>query len=209
MTNFIIYALPRSRTAWCSKFLTYKDHICSHEIAQTMRTPNDYKTYFSQPNYGSAETGASQGWWLIEHSCPGIKTVVIHRPVDEVVQSMMEVDVRGTASYDRNLLQKHMSYGKRLLDQISKRHDVLSISFHDLKKMETCESLFEHCLPYKFDIKWWANLKNKNIQINVKDMLLDYFDHKKEIKEFKMLCKKELISLRRSEPNNPLWKVAR
>lgn len=171
-----------------------------------MRTPEDYKTYFAKPNIGAAETGVAQGWWLIENACPGIKKVVIHRELNEVITSLMEADMAGVAFYDKNSLTKHMEYGKRVLDKIAARRDVLSINFHDLKKMETCQKLFEHCLPYSFDIKHWAKLKNQNIQINMKDMFKYYDMHREEIARFKKLCKLELIRLRRMEPDNPMWK---
>lgn len=207
MSNFIIHALPRSRTAWLSKFLTYKDHLCGHEVAMTFKQPEDYKKYFTGKT-GASETGAAQGWWLIQHSVPDIRTVVVLRPVEEVVDSMMQVDVTGVAVYDRELLEKHMKYGHRVLQRISERSDVLTVTFDSLKKLETCSSIFEHCLPYKFDLKWWASLKNQNIQVNVKDTLRYYYKHKDEIDEFKRMCKKELIHLRRTDPNNPLWKRA-
>ncbi len=175
-------------------------------MAQTLRHPDDYKAYFSQENVGAAETGAVQGWWLVEHACPGIKTVVVHRPVHEIVQSMLEVDVSGVAQYERVSLTKHMEYGKRILDKISDRPGVLNVDFHDLKKMETCQKIFEHCLPYDFDVKWWGSLKNKNIQVNVKGVLRYYYAHKSEIDNFKRLCKHELRALRKQDPLNDLWK---
>lgn len=206
MSNFIIYALARSRTAWCSKFLTYKDHTCGHELSVSMRTPEDIRNYFAKGNTGSAETGVAQAHWLIEKYCPDIKQVVIHRDVNDVVNSLLEVDLTGVAYYDKDLLFKHMSYAKRTLDSISKRPGVLSINYSDLNKFEVCERLFEHCLPYEFDIKHWGRLKNQNIQANTKDHFRYFHQHKTEINQFKKLCKLELIHLRKTEPNNPIWK---
>lgn len=205
MTNFIIHGLARSRTAWLSEFLTYEDHRCSHEIAMKMRVPQDIKDYFSVPNLGSCETGAAQGWWLIEHACPGIKTVVIKRPVIEVVKSILDIDLQGVAVYDPDLLLRHMEYGDRILDRISKYPNVLTVNFHDLEKEETCKSIFEHCLPYKFNIDWWKYLKDKNIQVSVKDVITYYHQHKQEIETFKRLCKMYLRKLRKEEPDNLLW----
>jgi hypothetical protein len=204
MNNFIIYALPRSRTAWLSKFLSYKDITCLHEPAVTLRTIEDIPFLFKN-NTGVAETGAAQGWWLIKYYVPHIKTVVIKRSVEEVVNSLLKVDLSNKAFYDKDTLTKHMNYTNRMLDKISQESGVLTVNYYDLPKMETCKSIFEHCLPYKFDIKWWASLKNKNIQVSVKDKLLYYHKHLNEINNFKNLCKKELIRIRRMEPNNALW----
>lgn len=207
MTNFIIYGLPRSRTYWLSKFLTYKDHTCTHEIADTLRVPDDYKEFFKQKNVGTSETGVAQGWWLIEDACPGIKTVVVHRPVEESVNSLFQIDLDGVAVYDKDLLMKHYAYGERMLKQISSRKDVLSVDFHDLNKMEVCKKIFEHCLPYEFDVKWWGSLKNKNLQCDFRKRIIYFLAHKEEINNFKRLCKLELIKLRRNNPDNSLWNV--
>lgn len=207
MSNFVVYGLPRSRTAWLSEFLTYKDHSCLHEAAITLRSLEEFKEYFSRGNTGVSETGIAQGWWLVNHACPSIKTVVVKRPISEVVSSLMELDLSGIASYDKDSLTKHIQYGDRMLDKISSRPGVLTVSFSDLKNMSTCKDVFEHCLPYDFDIKHWSRLKNKNIQINMRDLLKYYYEHSTEINEFKKLCKMELRSLRKSEPDNPLWKA--
>lgn len=206
MTNFIVHGLARSRTAWLSRFLTYKDHACYHELAITMRSPEDYKKLFSSPNTGSSETGAAQGWWLLKYYKPEIKTVVVFRPIKEVVDSLLDVDLSGVAHYDKPSLVKHLEYGQRCLDKISNDPDTLSVHFKDLIKMETCQKIFEHCLPYKFDIKWWGALKNQNIQVSVQDKLKYYHENKEAIMNFKSLCKKELIKVRREDPDNLLWK---
>ena len=205
MSNFIIHALPRSRTAWLSKFLTYKDYTCYHEQAMNWRSIEDVKTLFTTPNTGSAETGMAQGWWLVQRYFPGIKTVVVKRPLEDVLQSLKDLDLSGVGSFDFDKLTKLMSYSDRMLDKISTYPGVLTVQFDNLKKMETCRELFEFVLPYKFDIRWWSSLKNQNIQINMKELIRYRWKYKQEITGFKDLCKQELRHLRKEEPENPLW----
>lgn len=192
---FLIYALPRSRTAWLSQFLSYKEWSCHHEQAIFMRSMDDVRSFFSQPNIGAAETAVAQGRPLIKHAFPNIREVVILRPVDEVVESMIKVDIAGVGTYDRGLLEKSMQYGDRVLRKIAKDPNVLVVDYRDLLKKDTCANIFEHCLPYSFDKTWWESLKDKNIQTDVKAVLRYYYKHKKEIESFKNHCKSELRNL--------------
>lgn len=197
-TPFIIYALPRSRTAWLANFLSYKEYKCHHEQAIFMRNMDNVKEFFSRPFIGSSETAAAPGRKLILSVVPNMKEVVILRPVNEVVDSMMNVDVGGVASYDREKLQKGMEYGDRILRKIAKDPNVLTISYADLDKQETCAAIFEHCLPYKFDKSWWESLKDKNIQADAKAVLGYYFKNRAPIEAFKKYCKSELRRLMRA-----------
>jgi hypothetical protein len=171
----------------------------------TMRSLGDFRKVFNTPNTGTAETGIAQGWWLVQHAHPGIKTIVIRRPLEDVLQSLKDLDLSGVGSFDFGKLAKLMSYSDKMLENISKYPGVLSLQYDDLKRMETCKKLFEFCLPYKFDVKWWSSLKNQNIQINMKELIRYRWKYKPEITGFKDLCKQELRHLRKEEPENPLW----
>lgn len=192
---FILYALPRSRTAWLSKFLTYGEWFCHHERAIEMRSMGEVKSFFNRPNTGTVETAAAQGRALIRHAIPNIKEVVILRPVNEVVNAMMRIDVSGVATYNRDILQRNMEYGDRELRKIAQDKNVLVVNYDDLKNPETCAMIFEHCLPYKFNIKWWESLKDTNIQVDVKSILKYYQKNRDAVEAFKKHCKRELIKL--------------
>ncbi len=192
---FIIYGLPRSRTAWLSMFLTYRDWTCHHEKAMFMRSMADVKALFSQSNIGSVETGAPYGRCLIKWLLPNIKEVVILRPIEDCVDSLMRIDFEGFFTFDRAKLQKIMTRGRRCLDKIAKDQNVLVINYSDLEKENTCRRLFEFCLPYAFDREWWEYMKDKNIQVNLKELFLYRYQNKSAIDAFKSLCKRELMRL--------------
>lgn len=192
---FIIYSLPRSRTAWLSQFLTYRDWTCHHEQAIHMRSMEDVRNVFSLENTGFIETAAIAGRHLIHSVCPNIRELVILRPVNDVVESFMKLDVSDIATYDRVKLKKVMDYEDRMLRNIAKEPNVLTINFEDLNKEETCAKIFEHCLPYSFDKAWWESLKEKNIQVSVKEYILFYHKNRAVIEEFKRCCKRELRRL--------------
>ena len=195
---FIVYALPRSRTAWLSKFLSYGDWTCHHEQAIYMRTMDDVRALLSRPDTGCVETAAAQGRYLIKHAFPDIREVVILRPVKEVVNSMLNTDVASIAAYDPDKLQKIMEYGDRILRKIAQDVNVLAINYSDLVFEEACADIFEHCLPYRFDKSWWKSLKFQNIQVDVKAVLQYYFDNREAVDGFKRHCKSELRRLHRA-----------
>lgn len=176
-------------------FLSYKDWSCHHERSMFMRSMADVKELFSAPNTGTVETGASYGRCLLKWLVPNLREVVILRPVDEVMNSLMAVDLEGAFVFDRPKLQKVMEKGRRALDKIARDPNVLVINYHDLDKEETCAKLFEFCLPYKFDKEWWESYKDKNIQLNFKSLIIIRKENKEAIDSFKNLCKRELMRL--------------
>lgn len=192
---FIIYALPRSRTAWLSHFLSYKDWKCYHELAIFMRSMDDIKDFFSHKNVGCVETAAMQGRYLIRNFAPNIKEIVILRPVDEVVQAILNTKVN--VKWDENILRKNMEYGDRVLKKIAKDKNVLVFTYEELNTESVCSKIFEHCLPYKFDKLWWESLKEKNIQVDMNAFFHYYQNNREAIENFKHICKSELFKLRR------------
>lgn len=192
---FIVYALPRSRTAWLAKFLTYRKWACHHEYAIKMREIADISTFF-KPMMGSCETAAAPGWAILKRHVPNLKQVVVLRPVEDVVESIMNLSIDGFA-YDRDVLRKGMEYGDRVLRKIAAQPDVLTVEFADLNKENACRKIFEHCLPYAFDRDWWIEHKDQNIQADVASVLRYYFENKDGIERFKALCKAELRSIAR------------
>jgi len=193
--TFIIHSLPRSRTAWMASFLTYGEWKCGHEQAVTMRSFDDVKQLLTKEKTGSAETATAQGRMLIKYVNPDIKEVVILRPVDDVIKSLLEIDLTGVATYDIPLLRRTMEYGDRCLRKIALDPSVLVLEFDDLATEAGCKKLWEHCLPYEFDRDWWNYMKNKNIQIDVREHFLYYFANRPAIDGFKAICKSELRKL--------------
>lgn len=195
MPPFIIYALPRSRTAWLAAFLTYGEWVCHHEQAIFLRHPSDIKERFSRAKTGYAETAAAAGWALIHRACPDVREVVIRRPVEDVIESVMAVDISGVAVYDRRRLEAGMKRGIRSLERISAHPGVLTVNYADLEREDVCAEIFEHCLPYRFDRDWYRSMAPKNIQADVKAVLTYFFANKPEIDNFKAECKRELWNI--------------
>lgn len=152
---FVIFALPRSRTAWTSAFLTYGGWFCAHDEARHLRGLADLKAWFAQPMTGSVETAAAPWWRLLPDD---VTVATIRRPVHEVANSLARFgfDPVAIVPYLRRLDAK--------LDQIEARRGALSVSFDELGTEAGCARLFEHCLGVQHDPEWRRAMASVNIQ---------------------------------------------
>jgi hypothetical protein len=153
MPPFIVLALPRSRTYWLSRFLSYGDWHCGHDELQHMRSLDDVQTWFTQPNVGSVETAAAPFWRLLRRYQPDIRIVTVRRSIEDVLASV----TRAVPGCDPTAVSRLLWAADRKLDQVETRmQGVLSVRFKDLADEATCAEVFEHCLPYDHDPVWWA-----------------------------------------------------
>lgn len=163
-----------------------------------MRSMTDVRELLSTPNTGTAETASAYGRCLLKWMFPQIKEVVILRPVDDVMASLVAVSERGGFNFDLPRLRKIMEKGHRALLKIAKDPKVLVVDYSDLETEEACKKIFEFCLPYAFDYDWWESYKDTNIQLDFPLLMLYRKQNKSAIDGFKNLCKRELLRLVRS-----------
>lgn len=192
---FLVFATPRSRTAWLSRFLTYGGWHCYHEHAVYLRNMAGVRAFWGQRRVGSVETAAAQGWRILAHHFPGLRRAVIRRPVDEVVASCLAIDLQGVAVYDEPRLRKTMEYGARCLAQVSAQPDVLTVDFADLEREEACAAIFEHCLRQPFNRTWWEHMRAQNIQMDVPAHIRYYHENFGAVRAFKRAMWRELRAL--------------
>lgn len=160
---FLVLALPRSRTAWLSRFLTYDGWSCGHEQARFLREPRDLPAWLSQPFTGSAETSVARWWRLIRAVAPELRVVVIRRPLEDVVGSLMRVDLGGAGVFDRERLFLAMKKIDLALDRIERAPNVRSYEYGALDDEAVCSEIFEFCLGLPHDHEWWAALSPMRI----------------------------------------------
>jgi hypothetical protein len=186
---FVIFALPRSRTAWLSRFLTYGDWQCGHDELLHARSLEDVKAWLGQPCTGSVETAAAPFWRLLPAYSPEARIVVVRRPVPEVIASLCTV-----LPYDLPALTRLMRRLDAKLDQIERRMDVLSVRFSDLAIEATCARIFEHCLPYRHDPAWWQSLAPVNIQINLPLQVRQYNAFAPQLEKLAATAKHRIVA---------------
>lgn len=186
---FIIMGLPRSRTFWLSKFLTYGEWHCGHEELRHARTMDDVKSWFSQPGTGTVETSAAPWWRIIRNEYPEVRVVTVRRPVDDVVNSLVR------AGFDRGLMAHATRRMDQKLDQIECRvPGVMSIQFADLADEAVCARVFEHCLPYPHDLAWWSGIAPLNLQINMPALFRYYEAHYSQLLKLASIARHRTIA---------------
>lgn len=161
MQPFIILALPRSRTYWISRFLSYRTAHCGHDELLHCRSLDDVKAWFTQPDIGTVETIAALFWRLLPSDA---KVVTVRRPVEDVLDSVMRI----LPGEDMAAMDKLLRAADRKLDQIEARIlGVMRVEFADLTHESGCARLFEHCLPYSHDPTWWYSWDAQRISGNL------------------------------------------
>ncbi|HVX58075.1 MAG TPA: hypothetical protein VHA37_10240, partial [Candidatus Saccharimonadales bacterium] len=187
---FIIYALPRSRTFWLSKFLTCSKWVCGHDELRYARGFDDVHSWFAQPYIGTVETMAAPFWRLVHHYQPNIRTAVVHRPVDEVVDSLLRLGL-GPAEQ----LRRRMVYLEHKLEQIERRvQDVLSLEYGELDTPEGCAKLYEHCTGETMAQEWWAGLASLNLQINMPALVRYVAAYRPQLEKLAAMAKQQTIA---------------
>jgi hypothetical protein len=156
---FVIFALPRCRTAWLSHFLSYGTHLCGHDIGIECRSVSDFLIPFANGMQGTAETGSMLAWQQIRDLMPGTKFVVIKRPIWQVMHSLLRF---GLAPPVQELIDRD-----DLLDVISEQKDTMTLPFDYLSTEVGCKDIFEFCLEEPFDQEWWRLLNGINIQVQM------------------------------------------
>lgn len=159
MSPFIVLALPRSRTYWLSRYLSYQDWHCGHDELKYCRSLEDAQTWFTQPDIGTVETSAAPFWRLFLRYQPDIRIVTVRRSVADVLASVARAVPGCETIADERLLtvEKLLRAADHKLDQIEARiQGVLRVRFDDLAHESACAQIFEHCLPYAHDPEWWA-----------------------------------------------------
>lgn len=163
MKPFIIYALPRSRTYWLSKFLSYKEVTCLHDICVETHTVSGLVDILKRPNTGAVDTGLVDGWRLMKRFVPEANIAIIKRPLHEVCQSLKK--------HGLDNQQDKMRDRRMFLSEVSKEPHVLTVNFYDLHDEKSAKAIFEHCLEREFDRDWWLFWKDKNLQIDMPQRL--------------------------------------
>ena len=201
MQPFVVFSLPRSRSAWLSRFLTYGEWMCGHEELRHMRSLDDVQAWFSQPNIGTAETAGAPWWRLLERFAPDARVLVVRRPRDEVAESLL--NLHGT-QFDRDKLDAILLKLDRSLDQIEARlPNVLSVSFDSLNEEDTCAAVFEHCLQQPHDPAHWAQMAPVNIQISMPALMRHYAAYAPAMDKLASIAKHETIAAMEPEVNEP------
>ena len=189
---FIIYALPRSRTFWLSRFLSYGGWTCGHDEIAHIRSLEDVKAWLNLPATGTVETAGAPWWRLVQEMRPDIRTVVVRRPIADAMHDLL---TRTGQAFDEAALWAQMRRLDAKLDQVERRvPGVLSVGFDDLNAEAACAAVFEHCLPFRHDPAWWAALAPIRLTINFPAQMRYYQAHAGQLQRAANSAKQHILA---------------
>ncbi len=193
---YAVFTAGRSRTMWLSAFLTYGICVCNFESTAKVNTFQEVANMLTIPGMGAAETLAAPAWPLIVIAAPKLRAVVVRRPVDEIIESLVKA-TEGRVKLDLEKLKRLINYVVRALDKLSQQPQTLTVDFHELDKEDVCRAVFEHCLPYKHDHGWWEFLSAKKIDPDVIQLAHLYELRKDAVHQLARECRHLLFRLGR------------
>lgn len=150
---FVVFSLPRSRSAWLSMLLG-----CGHDVAATIDRPEEFAERLRELG-GACETGAAFAFPLIRKLLPDARFAVVRRDPREVLASLERLAIRDQ--------QTEVWARAAHLDAIAEQPGVLSVEFDALKRSTACAALYHHCRREQMPPAWWAKLDGLNIQIDM------------------------------------------
>jgi hypothetical protein len=159
MKTFLICGFPRSRTLWLSHFLSVlPTSICQHEATEFAGNALEFWANGEKLGceyYGNSDSANVFVLPSLLAERPLTRTLWIERQIVEVAQSMKAAGMPFTEASARTLM--------RLRDQNAEYFD-FCIPYRELEAMDTCQMLWEHCLPgVPFNVERWHIYHSKKI----------------------------------------------
>jgi|SRR5579864_8792782 len=165
MRPFLVVGLPRSRTAWLARFLTYEDRTCTHEPSLRWTEHADLKRWLA------LKQGASDSMmtWLVHEAlelCPELAVIVIRRDRAAVIDSIKKLKYPV-----QEYLPSYLAAMDRRLDEIEDYLPCYSASFDWLVYPQVCGLIFRKCLEEPMPPSWWKRWKDVNVQASIPETL--------------------------------------
>ena len=161
---FVVFSLPRSRSAWLTHFLSYPPKRVGHDVIIYCKHVSEFVSKFASGMDGTCETASVLGHRLIRHLLPSVRFAVVRRPLAEVTRSLAQF---GLVAPVGELEARSM-----MLDQVVAMPGTLALTYSELDSPDWCRRLFEFCHPdLEFDIEWWAQCSRFNIQVEMNQQI--------------------------------------
>jgi hypothetical protein len=191
---FVVFSLPRSRSAWLTHFLSYPPKRVGHDVIVYCDRVSDFVKLFADGMDGTCETATVLGHRLIRHLMPTVKFAVVRRPLAEVVASLSRLGLAAPLG--------ELEARDAMLDQVAAMPGTLSLQCDELDSPDWCRRLFEFChgSEPEFEIEWWAQCSRFNIQVEMgKQVAL-----LRERQSFMLSLRREMMQLSRELPCHDL-----
>ena len=169
---FIIFTLPRSRSAWLSHWLSYiKDghrvKSVAHDGFSKCSTVAECLALFYAPVgglSGTVETGAAFAYPLIRDKMPRARLLVVQRDPTECLKSLMVKGVRPDPE----------DWAQRVRDLWAvSASGVRTIAYEDIDLESCAKWIWEYCLDLPWDGQWWSQWTPMNVQVDMSKRILE------------------------------------
>jgi len=154
---FIVFSLPRSRSAWLSCLLADGVQV-GHDIGVDCSKISDFTDAFEHLA-GTCETAAMMAWRVIRYHMPEAKFVVVARRTEEVCESMAKFGLPG--------YETEIAVRSEHLAVIAAQDNTLVVNYDDLAEFDGCSAIYEFCHGKPLPFARWKNLSALNVQIDL------------------------------------------
>lgn len=189
---FIIFTLPRSRSAWLSHWLSYiKDgqrvKAVGHDAFSRCSSVADCLALFDESALnGTVETGAAFAHQLIRTQLPKAKLLVVQRDPMECLRSLMQKGIRPEPE----------DWAQRVRDLWAvSASGVRTVAYEDLDLESCARWIWEYCLDMAWDGQWWSQWTPTNVQVDMQKRAKELFDNSERI----AMLKEEIRRLQPAE----------
>lgn len=156
---FVVFSLPRSRSAWTAHYLAGGQGSVGHDTLIWCDSLKDFQANFSAGMLGTCETGGAWGWKLIRQRIPQVKFVTLRRPLSAVLASLRAFGLSPSEPY--------LAAMDSVLDVIETQPGTLRVECSDLDSAWACDRLHQFCLGETADEAWTQRLQWTNIQVDM------------------------------------------
>lgn len=161
---FIVFSLPRSRSAWLTHFLSRPPKRVGHDMVLHCDTVKQFIELFSSGMDGTCETASVLGHRLIKHLIPQIRFAVVKRPLPEVGLSLSRLGLLAPPG--------ELESRQALMEQVEGMPGTLVLDFDWLASPDWCRRLWDFCHPdAEFDLEWWEHCSRFNIQVEMQGQM--------------------------------------
>lgn len=161
---FVVFALPRSRTAWLANYLNAGGkYPVGHDITIECNSTEDFFQSYANGMRGTVETGSMMAWRLMLQRIPDLKILLIRRPLDEVKRSLLQFGIEPASG--------ELEAREEILNFLETLPSVDSIEFRDLYIAQCRKWVWDTLLGEEWEPVWDSALAPINIQIDMQARL--------------------------------------
>jgi hypothetical protein len=163
LSPFLVVGLPRSRTAWLAKFLSYQGRVCRHEPSLRWESLADFARWLDGSE-GASDTMMTFLAHEVQRRRPDIPLLVIRRPRFEVLESLNRLPYK-----KEPWLPAWLEKMDARLDRIEDELDCFVLNFHELDLPMECRLAGLHCLGVLPDPRYVTVRINENVQADINE----------------------------------------